>query len=210
MPSRCYEFVDSRLRRSPPDRASAVPYGQAGENATRFPRLAHRSAAAHKLHSTPQQDGINLISGNHQTSSRLPPFSLFLPGSCPNNRDHRCEQVGQRGEPHLWVQFGLLRYLVELCFHHSSASVCADDVSRGQSSFAPPLPHVRGFPALGVLPASPTSLEASAFLRREPYRPAYSMHLLHQDFEGSLRFLDTSISERAVRLTPPQSPVPLP
>jgi len=36
------------------------------------------------------------------------------------------------------------------------------------------------------------------------------MHLLHQDFEGSLRFLDTSISERAVRLTPPQSPVPLP
>src|SRR5215470_1832297 len=89
MPSRCYEFVDSRLHRSPPDRASAVPYGQAGENAMRFPRLAHRSAAAHKLHSTPQQDGINLISGNHQTSSRLPPFSLFLPGSCPNNRDHR-------------------------------------------------------------------------------------------------------------------------
>src|SRR5436309_16108420 len=59
----CYEFVDSRLRRSPPDRASAVPYGQAGENAMRFPHLAHRSAAAHKLHSTPQQDRINLISG---------------------------------------------------------------------------------------------------------------------------------------------------
>src|SRR5580700_699982 len=36
---RCREFVDSRLRRSPPDRASAVPYGQAGENATRFPTL---------------------------------------------------------------------------------------------------------------------------------------------------------------------------
>src|SRR5215469_8275116 len=32
---------------------------------------------------------INLISGNHQTSSRLPAFSLFLPGSCPNNRHHR-------------------------------------------------------------------------------------------------------------------------
>jgi hypothetical protein len=29
MPSRCCEFVDSRLRRSPPDRASAVPYGVA-------------------------------------------------------------------------------------------------------------------------------------------------------------------------------------
>src|SRR5947209_11183792 len=72
MPSRCCEFVDSRLRRSPPDRASAVPYGQAGENAMRFPHLAHRSAAAHKLHSTPQQDRMNLISGKGETSSRLP------------------------------------------------------------------------------------------------------------------------------------------
>src|SRR5690348_9455832 len=87
MLSRCCEFVDSRLRRSPPDRASAVPYGQAGENAMRFPRLAHRSAAAHKLHSTPQQHRMNLISGNDQTSSRLPAFSLLLPESCPNNRD---------------------------------------------------------------------------------------------------------------------------
>ena len=43
--------------------ASAVPYGQAGENAMRFPHLAHRSAAAHKLHSTPQQEAINSISG---------------------------------------------------------------------------------------------------------------------------------------------------
>jgi hypothetical protein len=81
--------VDSRLRRSPPDRASAVPYGQAGENAMRFPRLAHRSAAAHKLHSTPQQEAINSISGKGETSSRLPAFSLFLPGSCPNYRDRR-------------------------------------------------------------------------------------------------------------------------
>src|SRR5947207_3598480 len=90
MPSRCCEFVDSRLRRSPPDRASAVPYGQAGENAMRFLHLAHRSAAAHKLHSTPQQDRMNLISGKGETSSRLPAsFSLFLPGSCPNNRN-RC------------------------------------------------------------------------------------------------------------------------
>ena len=65
------------------------PYGQAGENAMRFPHLAHRSAAAHKLHSTPQQDRMNLISGKGETSSRLPAFSLFLPGSCPNNRDRR-------------------------------------------------------------------------------------------------------------------------
>src|SRR5215469_3187518 len=79
MPSRCCEFVDSRLRRSPPDRASAVTYGQAGENVMRFPHLAHRSAAAHKLHTTPQQHGMNLISGNDQTSSRLPAFSLSSP-----------------------------------------------------------------------------------------------------------------------------------
>ena len=89
MPRWCYEFVDSRLRRSPPDRASAVPYGQAGENAMRFPHLAHRSAAAHKLHSTPQQDRMNLISGKGETSSRLPAFSLFLPRTCPNDRHRR-------------------------------------------------------------------------------------------------------------------------
>src|SRR5271166_383639 len=79
MARRCREFVDSRLRRSPPDRASAVPYGQAGENAMRFPRLAHRSAAAHKLHSTPQQDRMNLISGNLKISSRLPALAYSPP-----------------------------------------------------------------------------------------------------------------------------------
>src|SRR5438874_2329355 len=60
----------------------------------RFPRLAHRSAAAHKLHSTPQQDRMNLISGKGETSSRLPAFSLFLPGSCPNYRDRRKQGSG--------------------------------------------------------------------------------------------------------------------
>ena len=62
----------------------------------RFPHLAHRSAAAHKLHSTPQQDRMNLISGNLETSSRLPVFSLFLPGSCPINRDRR-SHLPERG-----------------------------------------------------------------------------------------------------------------
>ena len=46
MTEQACEFVDNRLRRCPPDRAGAVPYGQAGENALRFPHLAHRSAAA--------------------------------------------------------------------------------------------------------------------------------------------------------------------
>ena len=100
MPRRYREFVDSRLRRSPPDRASAVPCGQAGENAMRFPHLAHRSATAHKLHSTPQQHAMNLISGNRETSSRLPALSLFFPGGCPNNRHRRkdpCVPPPRRG-----------------------------------------------------------------------------------------------------------------
>ena len=63
----------------------------------RFPRLAHRSAAAHKLHSTPQQDRMNLISGKGETSSRPPAFSLFLPGSCPNYRDRRMLNRALRG-----------------------------------------------------------------------------------------------------------------
>src|SRR5437764_9428999 len=79
MPSGCCEFVDSRLRRSPPNRASAVPYGQAGENAMRFPHLAHRSAAAHKLHSTPQQHRMNLISGKVKPAAGYRPLAY----SCP-------------------------------------------------------------------------------------------------------------------------------
>jgi hypothetical protein len=34
---------------------------------------------------------MNLISGKGETSSRLPAFSLFLPGSCPNYRDRRSD-----------------------------------------------------------------------------------------------------------------------
>src|SRR5215813_6095680 len=79
MPSRCCEFVDSRLRRSPPDRTSAVPYGQAGENAMRFPHLAHRSAAAHKLHSTPQQDGMNLFRGIIKPAAGYPLLAYSSP-----------------------------------------------------------------------------------------------------------------------------------
>jgi hypothetical protein len=72
MADRRCEFVDSRLRRYPPDRASAVPYGQAGENALRFPHLAHRSAAAHKLHSATTTARIEFDSGKGETFNRLP------------------------------------------------------------------------------------------------------------------------------------------
>ena len=72
MPCGCCEFVDSRLRRCPPDRASAVPYGQAGENALRFPHLAHRSAAVHKLHRATATSRIEFDSGKGETFNRQP------------------------------------------------------------------------------------------------------------------------------------------
>jgi hypothetical protein len=61
-----------RLRRSPPDRASAVPCGQAGKTPSRFPRLAHRLAAAHKLHSTAATTRIDSDSGKGETISWIP------------------------------------------------------------------------------------------------------------------------------------------
>lgn len=79
---RC-EFGDSRLRRSPPDRASAVPYGQGGENAWRFPHLAHRSAAAHKLHSAAATTRIEFGSGKRETISR-PPALAYSPRKLSN------------------------------------------------------------------------------------------------------------------------------
>ena len=73
----------------------------------------------------------------------------------------------------------------------------------GQASSASPLPPVRGSSALRVLSANPTSTAASAFLRSNPFRPAYSVRsAAHQDLSGSLRFLDTSFYERAVRSDP--------
>src|SRR5207302_9704913 len=70
-----------------------------GENPVRFPTLPTGRRPAHKLHSTPQQDRMNLISGKGETSSRLPgPFGLFLPGSCPNNRNRCSPAVFRRSE----------------------------------------------------------------------------------------------------------------
>ena len=84
---RC-EFVDSRLRRYPPDRASAVSYGQAGENALRFPHLAHRSAAVHKLHSTAATSRIDFDSGKGETFSRLRALA-YSSRNLSDDRDHR-------------------------------------------------------------------------------------------------------------------------
>jgi len=63
------------------------------DNAARCPALAHRSAAAHKLHSARfGQDKIR-ESQNHLSGSG---FSLFLPGGCPSDRDHRSVKLCRR------------------------------------------------------------------------------------------------------------------
>ena len=64
---------------------------------------------------------------------------------------------------------------------------------------APPLPHVRGFPALRVLPVGPTSTAASASLWM-----VLSVCILdsRQDYSGSPRFLDASLSIRAMLSDP--------
>jgi len=73
--------LDSRLRRSPPDCASAIPMDKPGKTQCVSPTLPTGRRLPHKLHSTPQQHGMILlrVSGNDQTSSRLPAFSLFFP-----------------------------------------------------------------------------------------------------------------------------------
>jgi hypothetical protein len=102
MSSRYCEFVDSRLRRSPPDRASAVPMDKPGKTQCVSPTLPTGRRLPNKLHSTPHQHGMILfwVSGNDQTTSRLPAFSLFFPGSCPDNRDRRklFKLIGDRGQ----------------------------------------------------------------------------------------------------------------
>ena len=55
------------------------PMGQAGQNAMRFPHLAHRSAAAHKLHSTTATTRYEFDSGKGETFSRHTSLGLFSP-----------------------------------------------------------------------------------------------------------------------------------
>src|ERR1700739_1475440 len=89
MATRCREFVDSRLRRSPPDRASAIPLDKPGKTPCVSPALPTGRRLPTSFTAPRSKDRMNLISGKGETSSRLPAFSLFLPGSCPNYRDRR-------------------------------------------------------------------------------------------------------------------------
>jgi hypothetical protein len=67
------EFVDSRLRRCPPDRASAVSYGQAGENALHFPTLPTGRRLSTSFTALQQQQGLILIPGKVKPSAGYGP-----------------------------------------------------------------------------------------------------------------------------------------
>ena len=77
MPSRCCG-VDSRLRRSRLTAQARSPE-QAGENA--FPHLAHRSAAAHKLHCTTATTRYEFDSGKVKPSVSASSRPLRAPAS---------------------------------------------------------------------------------------------------------------------------------
>jgi hypothetical protein len=61
----------------------------------RFPYLAHRSAADHKLHSTRQQHEMKLISGNGETRSRLPALAYSSPEPVQTTGTVAMPSVGQ-------------------------------------------------------------------------------------------------------------------
>ena len=67
---------------------------------------------------------------------------------------------------------------------------------------APLLPHVHGFPALRVLPASPTSTVASVSLRLVHSVDILGPFSTDQDGSGSPRCHDASVSVHAVLLDP--------
>ena len=143
-------FMDSRLRRFPPDRASAVPYGQTVDNAARCPPLAHRSAAAHKLHSARSNRYKIRESQNQNPGTGL---SLFLPDGCPNDRDHRsfCRSYFGFVPETRWLRTVLtaqptsaaMRRRVKPCFLNTSISIYTSFVITGASN--PPI-----FSQLGV------------------------------------------------------------
>jgi len=62
----------------------AIPSSDSGREHT---AIDHPNAA--KCRAALDNQAAACLAGNDQTSSRLPAFSLFVPGSSPDNRDHR-------------------------------------------------------------------------------------------------------------------------
>jgi hypothetical protein len=73
---------------------------------------------------------MNLISGKGETSSRLPAFSLFLPGSCPNDRHRRIVPRKNSADQHnFWLPDATLSTR-----SHTDAAHCTYGAVRGTSS----------------------------------------------------------------------------
>jgi hypothetical protein len=66
--------------------AMIAEQGRLAWQASRFPRLAHRSASVHKLPSATATSKIAFDSGKGETFSRRPALAY---SSQPNDRDHR-------------------------------------------------------------------------------------------------------------------------
>ena len=79
MARRCREFVDSRLRRSPPDRASAVPDWTSRGKRYAFPPPCPQVGGCPQASQHPATRQDELISGKGETSSRLPALAYPSP-----------------------------------------------------------------------------------------------------------------------------------
>src|ERR1017187_9453349 len=91
---------------------------------------------------------------------------------------------------------------VQLCEHSSPTSGCRECFPEPATQPASLLPHVRGFPVLRVLPASPTSTVASVSLRLSLSVDILGSIRPNQDGGGSPRCHDASISVHAVLSDP--------
>ena len=164
-------FVDSWLRRSPPNRVAAVPYGQAMENASRFPPLAHRSAAAHKLHSAYHYPFKIRERQNHLPTTGL---SLFHPGDCPRDRSHRA--------------LSCLHFLhVDLIAINSAGVVFARTVvSANGANFSGARPYItpRIRPSTPATPRSGGDKSGLSAAYKQPSRSASSSHVAIRSRHG--------------------------
>ena len=82
------KLVDSRLRRSPPDRVRRGPRWTSRGKRPAFPPPGPQVGGCPQASQHHRQHGMNLIPGKVKPSAGNQP-ELILPGSCPNNRNRR-------------------------------------------------------------------------------------------------------------------------
>src|SRR5215470_11025213 len=127
------------------------------------------------------------------------------------NQKLRREQMRQRCESKSAVCLGSGRNLFQFCGHPSPISGYRRCFPGPASRPVPPLPPVRGFPALRVLSADPTSTTASAFLWMvlsvRILDPSFAFIKTAVDLPGSVSLPFPSVP---CSQTPPESPASSP